>query len=126
MVIEYFCFLKVYLHVSYRARKKPEVFRKVKPEPDPKSSARFTTLKYIQVKFPYMSAEKVKESVFVGPQIRKLTKDAQFLSAMTDVEKKHGFPLQKSYQNLLVTLKILTAKPLLKTCWLILKHLDVA
>ena len=35
-----------------------------------------------------MSAEKVKEGVFVGPQIRKLTKDAQFLSTMTDVEKK--------------------------------------
>ena len=42
-----------------------------------------------------MSAEKVKDDVFVGPQIRKLTKDTQFLSTMTDVEKKHGFPLQK-------------------------------
>ena len=48
--------------------------------------------KYIQEKFPYMSAEKVKEGVFVGPQIRKLIKDAQFLSTMTDVEKKHDFP----------------------------------
>ena len=45
-------------------------------------------LKYIQEKFPYMSAEKVKEGVFVGPQIRKLTKDAQILSTITDVEKK--------------------------------------
>ena len=44
--------------------------------------------KYIQEKFFYMSAEKVKERVFVGPQIRKLTKDAQLLSTMTDVEKK--------------------------------------
>ena len=35
-----------------------------------------------------MSAEKVKEGVFVGPQIRKLTKDMQFLSIMTNVEKK--------------------------------------
>ena len=35
-----------------------------------------------------MSAEKVKEGVFVGPQIRELTKDAHFLFTMTDVEKK--------------------------------------
>ena len=43
--------------------------------------------KYVQEKFPYMS-EKIKEGVFVGPQIRQLTQDAQFLSYMTDVEKK--------------------------------------
>ena len=35
-----------------------------------------------------MSEEKVKEGVFVGPQIEKLTEDTQFLSTMTDVEKK--------------------------------------
>ena len=44
--------------------------------------------KYIQEKFPYMSAEKVKNGVFVRPQTRKLTKDVKFLSTMTDVEKK--------------------------------------
>ena len=43
--------------------------------------------KYIQEKFPYMNAEKVEEGVFVGPQIRKLTEDTQFLSTMMDVEK---------------------------------------
>ena len=42
-------------------------------------------------KFPYMSAEKAREGVFVGPQIRNLTKATQFLSTMTNVEKKHGF-----------------------------------
>ena len=51
--------------------------------------------KYIQEKFSNLSAKKVKESVFVGPQIRKLTQNQQFLSAMMDVEKKHGFPLLK-------------------------------
>ena len=44
--------------------------------------------KYIQDKFPNLSAEKVKQGVFFGPQIRKLPKDPQFLSTMTDVEKK--------------------------------------
>ena len=51
--------------------------------------------KYIQEKFPHLSAEKIKESVFVGPHIRKLIKDLQFLSTMVGVEKKHGFSLQK-------------------------------
>ena len=31
--------------------------------------------KYIQEKFSKLNAEKVKEGVFVGPQIRKFTKD---------------------------------------------------
>ena len=44
--------------------------------------------KYIQEKFSYIRAETVKEGVFVAPQIRKLTKDAQFLSTMTDMENK--------------------------------------
>ena len=43
--------------------------------------------KYVQEKFPKLSVEKVKEGVFVGPQIRALSKDPQFLSTMTDVEK---------------------------------------
>ena len=48
----------------------------------------FASFKYIQETFPYMSAEKVKEGVFVGTQIRKLTKNVQFLFTMTDVKKK--------------------------------------
>ena len=43
--------------------------------------------KYIREKLPNLNAENVKEDVFVGPQIRKLTKDLQFLSTMTNVEK---------------------------------------
>ena len=49
---------------------------------------------YIQEKISNISAEKVREDVFLGPQIRKLTKDAQFQSTMIDVEKKAWF-LQK-------------------------------
>ena len=44
--------------------------------------------KYIQEKFPNLSADKVEEGVFVGPQIRKLTKNPPFISTMTDAEKK--------------------------------------
>ena len=47
--------------------------------------------KYIQEKFPHMSTEKVKKGVFVGSQIRKLTKNPQFLSTITDLEKSMAF-----------------------------------
>ena len=35
-----------------------------------------------------MSAEKVRAGVFIGPQIRKLTKVTQFLSTVTNMEKQ--------------------------------------
>ena len=43
--------------------------------------------KYIGEKLLNLNDEKGKEGVFVGPQIKKLTKDLQFLSTMTNVEK---------------------------------------
>ena len=52
-----------------------------------------TCFKYIGEKLLNLNNEKGKEGVFVGPQIKKLTKDLQFLSTMTNVEK--NFPLQK-------------------------------
>ena len=38
--------------------------------------------KYIAEKFPKLSAEKVKEGIFVGPQIRKLINDDVFHATM--------------------------------------------
>ena len=55
-------------------------------------------VKYIQEKFPNFSAEKAKEGVLVGPQIRKLTKDLQFLSTMTNVEKSKPFFCKNSFE----------------------------
>ena len=42
---------------------------------------------YIADKFPKLSGEKVKEGIFVGPQIRQLIIDEQFQLTMTNVEK---------------------------------------
>ena len=82
--------------------------------------------KYTQEKFPYMSAEKVKEGVFVGPQVRKLTKDMQFLSTMTDVEKKAWLSFAEVVAKFLDSTEDSDYKTIVKTCWLVLKHLDVA
>ena len=43
--------------------------------------------KYISEKFPHLSAEKVKEGVFIGPQIRMLINDKLFITKMNDTEK---------------------------------------
>ena len=42
---------------------------------------------YIAEKFPKLSAEKAKEGIFVGPQIRKLINDDVFPTTMNELEK---------------------------------------
>ncbi|XP_051153375.1 uncharacterized protein LOC127276771 [Leptopilina boulardi] len=43
--------------------------------------------KYLFEKFPSLSDAKIKEGIFVGPDIRKLTKDTKFKSVMNEVER---------------------------------------
>ena len=44
------------------------------------------TFKYLSSKFPRLSEAKLKEGVFVGPDIRKLMKDNNFENVMNNVE----------------------------------------
>jgi hypothetical protein len=41
---------------------------------------------YLQQKFPRLSEAKIKEGIFVGPQIRELTKNKTFDSILNEVE----------------------------------------
>jgi hypothetical protein len=41
---------------------------------------------YLQQKFSRLSEAKIKEGIFVGPQIRKLTNDKIFVSILNEVE----------------------------------------
>jgi hypothetical protein len=43
---------------------------------------------YLKEKFPRLSGDKIKESIFVGPQIRDLIKDNNFESRLNELEKK--------------------------------------
>ena len=52
-----------------------------------KSGAGF---KYLKSKFPRLSDAKIKEGVFVGPQIRDLLKDENFERTLKKNEKRHG------------------------------------
>ena len=45
------------------------------------------TFNYLSSKFPCISEAKLKEQVFVGPDIRKLVKDNNFENVMNDVER---------------------------------------
>ena len=44
--------------------------------------------KYICEKFVHLSDEKLKERIFVGPQIRQLMRDRKFDETMIPIEKK--------------------------------------
>ena len=47
--------------------------------------------KYLAEKFPRLSKTKIKEGVFVGPQIRELLKDDMFKNLLQGDEKKANF-----------------------------------
>jgi hypothetical protein len=71
-------------------------------------------LRYLAEKFPGISAAKMKEGVFIGPQIRKLFRDEQFDHILSGNEKRAW-----NYFRLLATKEIIrltTIRNLLKTC----------
>ena len=46
-----------------------------------------TAFKYLKNKFPRISNTKIKEGVFVGPQIRKFKLDVKFEYQLSEAEK---------------------------------------
>lgn len=57
--------------------------------------------KYIAKKFHNLSTEKLKAGIFDGPQIRRLIKDENFNSYMTDIEKNAWNEFVWTAQNFL-------------------------
>ncbi|UYV84815.1 hypothetical protein LAZ67_X003599 [Cordylochernes scorpioides] len=47
-------------------------------------------LKYLMTKFPKISSSKITEGIFIGPQIRKLINDEEFIATLKEDEKKLG------------------------------------
>ncbi|GBP34939.1 hypothetical protein EVAR_26530_1 [Eumeta japonica] len=43
---------------------------------------------YLKTKFPQISDAKMKEGIFVGPQIRELMKDSNFESTLNEAEQR--------------------------------------
>ena len=57
--------------------------------------------KYIILQFPGLSTEKIKSSVFEGPQIQQLIKDEQFTGTMSDLRRMLGYHSKTSSRILL-------------------------
>jgi len=57
--------------------------------------------KYIQSEFQQLTDAKIKEGIFVGPDIRKLMKDDDFVKTMTAKEKNAWLSFKKVVQNFL-------------------------
>ena len=57
--------------------------------------------KYLQLKFPGLSEAKIKEGIFIGPQIRALMDDAQFNRMMSTKEKKVWTEFRNTCTNFL-------------------------
>ena len=49
---------------------------------------------YVRNKFPNVSDAKIKEGIFIGPQIRELMQDTQFDENLNETEKMHGCHLR--------------------------------
>jgi hypothetical protein len=71
---------------------------------------------YLAEEFPGISAAKIKEGVFIGPQIRKLFRDDQFDHILSGNEKRAWNDFRLVATNFLGNNKADNYKDLLKTC----------
>lgn len=70
---------------------------------------------YIRKKFPKISDAKIREGVFVGPQIRKLFKDPNFESILKKVELNAWQSFKKVDEGFLGNKKNKNYKELVET-----------
>ena len=50
---------------------------------------------YVRNKFPNVSDANIKEGIFIGPQIRQLMQDRQFVEDLNETEKNAWFLLRE-------------------------------
>jgi hypothetical protein len=71
---------------------------------------------YLRNKFPALSQAKVKEGIFVGPQIRALTKDKMFEESMTAAEREAWTSFKEVIDKLLGNNKGTNYEQVVKIC----------
>jgi hypothetical protein len=79
----------------------------------PKTGNCFT---YFYKMFPRLSETKLKEGISVGPDIRKLMVDEDFLPTMSEVEREVWIAFKVLLPNSWGTTRTLTALLLLRSC----------
>ncbi|GBN71639.1 hypothetical protein AVEN_269826-1 [Araneus ventricosus] len=56
---------------------------------------------FLKNKFPHLSEAKIKELIFVGPQIRQLFKDSSFMKYLDRKEERAWLAFKNVYMNFL-------------------------
>lgn len=69
---------------------------------------------YLTDKFPYLSEAKIKEGIFVGPQIRELMKTTEVEHVMTNVEKEAWISFKKVVKGFLGNNKVSNYKEIVE------------
>jgi hypothetical protein len=60
---------------------------------------------YVRNTFSNVSDAKIKEGIFIGPQVRELTQDKQFDEELNVTERNSWFPFKRICKNFLGNLK---------------------
>ena len=71
---------------------------------------------HLSTVFPGLSAAKLKEGIFVGPQIREVLKDTDFEELLKKRNWEHGKHSSQSVVASLVTHAYQITKPVLRSC----------
>lgn len=79
----------------------------------------------LRQKFPTLREAKIKEGIFIGPQIRNILKDEHFDSTLTDIEKNAWNDFRLVVINFLGNKKLTITLLLLKICCRIKKWVAI-
>lgn len=72
-------------------------------------------LAFLKAKFPKKSDAKLKKGIFVGPQIRKLMKDSNFVLSLTKIERNAWTSFEKVVKGFLGNVRKRNCKQLVQT-----------
>jgi hypothetical protein len=106
LLLQYYELLLPLLHIKLRKMKQ---FVKALPKTG-------NCFKYLCKTFPHLSEAKLKQGVLVGPDIRKLMFDEDFLLTMTEFETDAWIAFEMLLPNSWGTTRILTMLLLLQIC----------
>ena len=72
--------------------------------------------KYMRNKFPNVSDAKIKESIFIGPQIREPKQDKQFDEDLNETERNAWLSFKRICKDFLGNHKAANIRMLFRTC----------
>ena len=71
---------------------------------------------YVRNKFPNVSDAKIKEGIFIGPQIKQLMQDKQFNEDLNETERKTWLSFKRICKDFLGNHKAASYQDLCRAC----------